>query len=75
MIIVPRRCFVARINTRAQSAPATLLHGSEADRGRYKRVIGDALRSRTKGRQMTEVAIAVASLKPPVFYAIILRFL
>ena len=30
--------------------------------GRYKRVIGDALRSRTKGRQMTEVAIAVASL-------------
>jgi hypothetical protein len=34
----------------------------EADIGRYKRVIGDALRSRTKGRQMTEVAIAVASL-------------
>src|SRR6266404_9582090 len=33
----------------------------EADIGRYKRVIGDALRSRTKGRQMTEVAIAVAS--------------
>jgi hypothetical protein len=30
--------------------------------GRYKRVIGDALRSRTKGRQTTEVAIAVASL-------------
>jgi hypothetical protein len=28
---------------------------------RYKRVIGDALRSRTKGRQTTEVAIAVAS--------------
>src|SRR4029077_6651722 len=26
----------------------------EADIGRYKRVIGDALRSRTKGRQMTE---------------------
>jgi hypothetical protein len=25
----------------------------EADIGRYKRVIGDALRSRTKGRQMT----------------------
>ena len=34
----------------------------EADIGRYKRVIGGALRSRTKGRQMTEVAIAVASL-------------
>src|SRR5205807_10462794 len=34
----------------------------EADIGRYKRVIGDALRSRTKGRQTTEVAIAVASL-------------
>jgi hypothetical protein len=34
----------------------------EAGIGRYKRVIGDALRSRTKGRQMTEVAIAVASL-------------
>jgi hypothetical protein len=35
----------------------------EADIGRYKRVIGDALRSRTGGRQMTEVAIAAASLK------------
>jgi hypothetical protein len=34
----------------------------EADIGRYKRVIGDALRSRTKGRQMNEVAIAAASL-------------
>jgi hypothetical protein len=34
----------------------------EADIDRYKRVIGDALRSRTKGRQTTEVAIAVASL-------------
>src|SRR4029077_12032251 len=34
----------------------------EADIGRYKRVIGNALRSRTEGRQMTEVAIAVASL-------------
>ena len=34
----------------------------EADIGRYKRVIGDALRSRTAGRQTTEVAIAVASL-------------
>ena len=38
----------------------------EADIGRYKRVIGDALRSRTKGRQMTEVAIAVASLNRTV---------
>jgi hypothetical protein len=34
----------------------------EADIGRYKRVIGDALRSRTEARQTTEVAIAVASL-------------
>jgi len=34
----------------------------EADIGRYKRVIGDALRSRTRGRQTTEVAVAVASL-------------
>ena len=34
----------------------------EADIGRYKRVIGDALRSRTKGRQTTEVAIAATSL-------------
>ena len=34
----------------------------EADIGRYKRVIGDALRSRIGGRQTTEVAIAVASL-------------
>ena len=34
----------------------------EADIGRYKRVISDALRSRTKGRQTTEVSIAVASL-------------
>ena len=32
----------------------------EADIGRYKRVIGDALRSRTGGRQTTQVAIAVA---------------
>src|SRR5438105_9831212 len=32
------------------------------DIGRYKRVIGDALRSRTGGRQTTEVTIAVASL-------------
>ena len=34
----------------------------EADIGRYKRVIGAALRSWTEGRQTTEVAIAVASL-------------
>ena len=34
----------------------------EADISRYKRVIGDALRSPTDGRQTTEVAIAVASL-------------
>ena len=36
----------------------------EADIGCYKSVIGDALRSRTEGRQMTEVAIAVVSLNP-----------
>jgi hypothetical protein len=35
---------------------------SSASSASYKRVIGDALRSRTKGRQMTEVAIAAASL-------------
>jgi hypothetical protein len=34
----------------------------EADIGRYKRVIGDTLHSRTKPRQTTEVALAVASL-------------
>jgi hypothetical protein len=34
----------------------------EADIGRYKRVIGDALRSRTGGRHTTEVTIAVGSL-------------
>ncbi len=31
----------------------------EADIGRFKRVIGDALRSRTDARRATEVAIAV----------------
>jgi len=31
----------------------------EADIGRFKRVIGDGLRSRTDGRQATEVAIAI----------------
>jgi Transposase DDE domain len=34
----------------------------EADIGRYKRVIGDALHSRTEGSQTTEVAIAAAAL-------------
>ena len=34
----------------------------EADIGRYKRMIGDALRARTKRWQTTAVAIAVASL-------------
>jgi hypothetical protein len=34
----------------------------EVSIGRYKRVIGDALHSRTGGRQTTELAIAVASL-------------
>jgi DDE family transposase len=34
----------------------------EADIGRFKRVIGDALRSHTDGRQATEVAIAVGVL-------------
>ena len=34
----------------------------EADIGRYKRVIGDALRSRTEARQATEVLIAVRAL-------------
>ena len=31
----------------------------EADIGRWKRVIGDALRSRTNARRATEVAVAV----------------
>lgn len=34
----------------------------EADISRYKRVIGDALRSRTGARQKTEVAVAVSVL-------------
>jgi hypothetical protein len=34
----------------------------EADIARWKRVIGDALRSHTDGRQATEVAIAVRVL-------------
>ncbi|GAV36894.1 transposase DDE domain protein [Roseomonas sp. TAS13] len=34
----------------------------EADIGRFKRVIGGGLRSRTDGRRATEVAIAVAAL-------------
>ncbi|MDQ2803335.1 MAG: transposase, partial [Pseudomonadota bacterium] len=34
----------------------------EADIGRYKRVIGDTLRSRTERRRTTEVAVAVAAL-------------
>jgi hypothetical protein len=35
---------------------------AEAAISRYKRVIGDALRSRTDGRRATEVAIAVRAL-------------
>ncbi len=34
----------------------------EADIARWKRVIGDGLRSRTDGQQATEVAIAVGAL-------------
>jgi hypothetical protein len=34
----------------------------EADISRWKRVIGDGLRSRTDGRQASEVAIAVGAL-------------
>jgi hypothetical protein len=34
----------------------------ESDISRFKRVMGDALRSRTDGRQETEVAIAVDAL-------------
>ncbi|MDO9713048.1 hypothetical protein [Paracraurococcus lichenis] len=34
----------------------------EADVSRWKRVIGDGLRSQTDGRQATEVAIAVSVL-------------
>jgi hypothetical protein len=35
---------------------------AEADISRYKRVIGDALRSRTKARRNTEVAVAVQAV-------------
>ena len=35
---------------------------AEAAISRYKRVVGDALRSRTHGRQAAEVAIAVRAL-------------
>jgi hypothetical protein len=34
----------------------------EADISRWKRVIGDGLRSRTTGRQVTEVALAAGAL-------------
>ena len=34
----------------------------EADMSRFKRAIGDALRSRTKRRRTTEAAIAVEAL-------------
>ena len=36
----------------------------EADIARFERVIGDGLRSRTDGRQATEVVIAVSVLNP-----------
>ncbi len=36
----------------------------QADVSRWKRVIGDALRSRTDGRQRTEVAIAAGASQP-----------
>ena len=36
----------------------------EAAISRYKRVIGDILKSRDDARRVTEVAIAVKSLKP-----------
>ena len=34
----------------------------EADISRYKRVVGDALRSRTEARRNTEVVVAVQAL-------------
>jgi hypothetical protein len=40
----------------------TLRAKVEASIGRYKRVIGDALRSRTNQTEATEVAIAAAAL-------------
>src|SRR4029077_7876184 len=46
-------------------SPTVLLSAASTrptPRHRYKRVIGDALRSRIGGRQTTEVAIAVVSL-------------
>jgi hypothetical protein len=48
----------------AGKSPAIIMFArkSEAAIGRYKRVIGDALRSRTDGTEATEVAIAAAAL-------------
>jgi hypothetical protein len=51
----------SRIGVLAKS-PRAQNGGFAGDIGRYKRVIGDALRSRTEGRHTAEVAIAVASL-------------
>ena len=44
--------------------PAQLRALVEADVSRWKRVVGDGLRSRTGGRQQTEVAIAADVLNP-----------
>ena len=62
---LPRRCATACASGRHRWQRASGYNWRalvEADIGRYKRVIGDALRSRTGGRQTTEVAIAVATL-------------
>ena len=47
---------------RAHGVEAHVIHPTSVAVSRYKRVIGDALRSRADRRQATEVAIAVRAL-------------
>ena len=55
-----RRSLIATTPLRGELlATDTLV---EADISRYKRVIGDTMRSRMESRQATEVAIAVRAL-------------
>ena len=54
--LVPGQCGTAR------SQQNHCVQTIEADSARWKRVIGDALRSRTDGRQATEVAVAAGVL-------------
>ena len=47
---------------RQKASGDTKRAGAEAAISRYKRVIGDGLRSHAEGRRATEVAIAVRAL-------------